>query len=41
MKMRLMAAVAGAALVSFAGASIAGMDEARKWVDSEFQPSTL
>jgi len=41
MKMRLMAAVAGAALVSFAGASIAGVDEARKWVDSEFQPSTL
>jgi glycerol transport system substrate-binding protein len=41
MKMRLMAAVAGAALVSFAGTSIAGVDEARKWVDSEFQPSPL
>jgi glycerol transport system substrate-binding protein len=41
MKMRLMAAVAGAALLSFAGATFAGEDEARKWVDSEFQPSTL
>jgi glycerol transport system substrate-binding protein len=41
MKTRLMAAVAGAALLSFASASFAGMEEANKWVDSEFQPSTL
>jgi len=41
MKLRLMAAVAGAALVSYAGPSVAGIEEARKWVESEFQPSTL
>lgn len=41
MKTRLMAAVAGAALLSFASAGFAGTEEAKKWVDSEFQPSTL
>jgi len=41
MKVRLLVAVAGAALVAFAGTGEAGMDEARKWVESEFQPSTL
>ncbi len=41
MRMRFVATVTAAALVSFAGASVAGMDEAKKWVDSEFQPSTL
>jgi len=30
-----------AAAVSFAGAANAGMDEAKKWVEKEFQPSTL
>ncbi len=41
MRKRLMLAVAGAALLSFAGTSFAGTEEAKKWVDSEFQPSTL
>ena len=41
MRMRFVATVAAVALVSFAGASFAGMEEAKKWVDSEFQPSTL
>jgi len=41
MKMRFMVAVATAGLFTFAGSSFAGMDEAKKWVDSEFQPSTL
>lgn len=41
MKLRLMVAVAAAAMVSYAGAGFAGTKEAEKWVDSEFQPSTL
>ncbi len=41
MKMRLMAAVATVAMVSFASASFAGMEEAKKWIENEFQPSTL
>jgi glycerol transport system substrate-binding protein len=36
-----MAAVAVAALVSFAPPAFAGMAEAEKWIDSEFQPSAL
>ncbi len=39
-KTTLAMAMASAALL-FSGASQAGMAEARKWVDSEFQPSTL
>ncbi|MCK5275383.1 MAG: carbohydrate ABC transporter substrate-binding protein, partial [Alphaproteobacteria bacterium] len=41
MKTRLMAAAAAAALLSFASTGFAGTEEAKKWVDSEFQPSTL
>ncbi len=41
MKTRLMAAVAGAALLSFASTSFAGTEQAKKWVNDEFQPSTL
>ncbi len=41
MKRRLMATVAIAAMLIVAGPALAGMDEARRWVDREFQPSTL
>ncbi len=41
MKKRLLAAVAVAAVMSYANISFAGMDEAEQWIDSEFQPSTL
>ncbi len=41
MKMRLMATVTAAVVVSFASASFAGVKEAEKWVNDEFQPSTL
>ena len=41
MRKRLLCAVAVTALVTFASASFAGMNEAKKWVDEEFQPSTL
>ena len=41
MRKRTTAAVIFAAAASLAGPSWAGMDEAKKWVDSEFQPSTL
>ena len=41
MKCRVWAAVAAATVLSFSTAALAGMDEAKKWVDSEFQPSTL
>ncbi len=41
MKPRLMATVAALALIGLAGPSYAGMEEAKKWVDNEFQPSTL
>ncbi|WP_417667443.1 ABC transporter substrate-binding protein [Roseibium sp.] len=41
MKQRFMTAVAAAALLASAGPSLAGMDEAKKWVESEFQPSVL
>jgi glycerol transport system substrate-binding protein len=36
-----MAAAAAAVLMTYAGPSFADMDAAKKWVDSEFQPSTL
>ena len=41
MRRSLFSAVAVAALVSFSATASAGMAEAEKWVDSEFQPSTL
>ena len=41
MKCRVWAAVAAATVLSFSTAALAGMDEAKKWVDTEFQPSTL
>ncbi|WP_417686814.1 ABC transporter substrate-binding protein [Roseibium sp.] len=41
MKQRFLTAVAAAALLASAGPSLAGMDEAKKWVESEFQPSVL
>ncbi|GJL86971.1 MAG: ABC transporter substrate-binding protein [Minwuia thermotolerans] len=41
MRRNLLAAVAAGALFAFAAPASAGMDEAKKWVESEFQPSTL
>ena len=41
MKKLLLSAVAGAALMAFSGASYAGVAEAKKWIDEEFQPSSL
>ncbi|MGI9413471.1 MAG: ABC transporter substrate-binding protein [Hyphomicrobiales bacterium] len=41
MKCRVWAAVAAATALSFATTVHAGMDEAKKWVNDEFQPSTL
>jgi len=41
MKLKLLAATAAMALVAFAGPSYADMAAAQKWVDNEFQPSTL
>ncbi|WP_416897249.1 MAG: ABC transporter substrate-binding protein [Minwuia sp.] len=41
MRRNLLAAAAAGALLAFSGPATAGMDEARQWVDSEFQPSTL
>ncbi len=41
MKIRLMAAVAAGVLVGSANQGFAGMAEAEKWVNDEFQPSTL
>ncbi|HEY8566913.1 MAG TPA: ABC transporter substrate-binding protein [Beijerinckiaceae bacterium] len=37
----LLLATASLAALLTAGAASAGMDEARRWIDSEFQPSTL
>jgi len=36
-----MAAAAAIALIAYMGPATAGMDEAKTWVESEFQPSTL
>ncbi len=41
MKKHLMVAVASLAIATAAQPGNAGMDEAKKWVESEFQPSTL
>ena len=37
----VLTSVALFATVSFAGLAFAGIEEAKKWVDKEFQPSTL
>ncbi len=41
MKKRISAVALFAAAVSLSGTCYAGMDEAKKWVDKEFQPSAL
>jgi len=41
MKRQLLAAVAAVGICAFGSAAYAGMDEAKKWIDSEFQPSAL
>jgi glycerol transport system substrate-binding protein len=41
MRGKLMAAVASAVVLAYASPGFAGMAEAEKWVDEEFQPSTL
>src|SRR5215204_383574 len=41
MRKNLLASVALLATVSFAGFAFAGVEEAKRWVDNEFQPSTL
>lgn len=41
MKSRLMAAATAIAIAGLSSTALAGMDEAKKWVDEEFQPSTL
>ena len=41
MRRKLMAAAAVVALIAFAGPSYADMAAAERWVDEEFQPSTL
>ena len=41
MKMRYLATAAAAALLAFTTPSLADMDAAKKWIDSEFQPSAI
>ncbi len=41
MKIRILAAGAAISALASAGPSFAGMAEAEKWIDEEFQPSTL
>jgi len=41
MRRTMMTAVAVTALLALGGPALAGMDEAKKWVDNEFQPSVL
>ena len=41
MRRKLLAAVATAALLAYAGPALADMAAAEKWIDEEFQPSTL
>ena len=41
MRRDLLVATATVALLAFGGPAIAGMDEAKKWIDEEFQPSVL
>ncbi|WP_306027812.1 ABC transporter substrate-binding protein [Stappia sp. MMSF_3263] len=41
MRHKMLAAVAAVALLAGSGAAFAGPEEAKKWIDSEFQPSAL
>ena len=41
MKKTKIAAAAVVAAIGLTGSAFAGMDEAQKWIDGEFQPSTL
>ncbi len=41
MTVKVIAVAVAAAVALYASASLAGMEEAKKWVDDEFQPSTL
>ncbi len=41
MRHKMLAAVAAVALLAGSGAALAGPEEAKKWIDSEFQPSVL
>ena len=41
MKLKFMASATALALVAFTSPSFADMDAAKKWIDSEFQPSSL
>ena len=41
MRMRSFAAVSAIAIAAATAPAFAGMDEAKKWIDSEFQPSSL
>lgn len=41
MKRMLMTTVGAVAVTLFAGPAFAGIEEAKKWIDEEFQPSTL
>jgi glycerol transport system substrate-binding protein len=41
MTSKVIAAAAAVAVALYASASLAGIDEAKKWVNDEFQPSTL
>jgi glycerol transport system substrate-binding protein len=41
MRSKITASVAAAAILCLSGPAFAGMEEAERWVDEEFQPSTL
>src|SRR5437763_14447925 len=41
MKMKFLASAAVVALMAFTSPSFADIEAAKKWIDSEFQPSTL
>ncbi|WP_417769087.1 ABC transporter substrate-binding protein [Stappia sp.] len=41
MRHKMLTAVAAVALLAGSGSAFAGAEEARKWIDSEFQPSVL
>ena len=41
MKLRILGTVAAIALLAGSGPSYADVEAAKRWIDSEFQPSTL
>ena len=41
MRTSMVAAAAATAMVLTAGSSLAGVEQAKEWIDVEFQPSTL